>query len=68
MLILLAVPLAGFVFLLRATVAHWGIVLPALCTVAAFPSILLLLAFVGFLLEGFEVVASLWRTRISSHK
>ena len=68
MLILLTVPLAGFVFLLRATVAHWGIVLPALCTVAAFPSILLLLAFVGFLLEGFEVVASLWRTRISSHK
>jgi len=67
-LILIAVPLAGFMFLLRSTVAHGGIVLPALCVVAAFPSILLLLAFVAFVLEGFEVVASLWRTRVSALK
>lgn len=65
-LILIAVPLVGFVFLLRSTIAHGGLVLPALCVVAAFPSIVLFLVFVGFVLEASEVVASLWRTRVSA--
>ena len=66
MLILLAVPLTGFVSLLRVTVAHRGIVLPALCVVAAFPFLLLFVWFVDFLFEGFEVIASLLRTRVGS--
>ena len=66
MLILLAVPLTGFVSLLRVTVAHRGIVLPALCVVAAFPFLLLFVWFVDFLFEGFEVIASLLRTRVDS--
>lgn len=66
MLILLALPLATFVVLLRLAVSHPGIVLLALCIGADFPSILLLIAFAGFLLEGFDVIASLWRTRVGS--
>ncbi len=66
MLILLAVPLTGFVSLLRVTVAHRGIVLLALCVVAAFPFLLLFVWFVDFLFEGFEVIASLLRTRVGS--
>ena len=66
MLILLAVPLAAFVSLLRVTVAHGGLVLPTLCVVTAFPFILLLVWFVDFIVEASEVIASLWRTRIGS--
>jgi hypothetical protein len=40
----------------------------ALSIVAAFPFIFLLLALAGLLLEGFEVVAPLWRTTVSSKK
>jgi hypothetical protein len=63
-LILIAVPLTAFVFLLRTAVAHRGIALSVLCVAAALPGILLLLAFAAFVLEGFEVVLSLWRTRV----
>jgi hypothetical protein len=36
--------------------------------IAAFPFILLLLAFAAFVLEGFEVASSLWRTRVGSQE
>jgi hypothetical protein len=66
LLIMIAVPLAGFAVLSRSTVANRGIVLTALCVAAAFPAVLLLLAFAAFVLDGLDVVASLWRTRVIS--
>lgn len=64
LLVLLFVPLAGFLCLLRATLEHGGVLLLALCAVAALPAIMLLVLLVTFVLDGLEVVASVWRTRV----
>lgn len=64
LLLLLFLPLEGFMFLVRSTIERGGPLLVGLSGAALLPAVFLLLFFASFLLQGIEVAASLWRTRV----
>jgi hypothetical protein len=61
---LMGLPLIGFIFLVRSTYLHPGYLLLAICVVAAVPSFVFAIFFTIAGLEGMDIFASLWRTRV----